>query len=112
VEEILSKSKYLVGDEFTEADIRLFTTIVRFDVVYYVHFKTNKKHIYEYQNLWSYCREILNMKGIAETTRFDQIKSHYFGSHLQVNPHGIVPKGPFIDFTYNGERDDHKNKNS
>jgi glutathionyl-hydroquinone reductase len=102
----LSKSKYLVGKEFTEADLRLFTTIVRFDVVYYLHFKTNKKHLYEYPNLWAYCREILSMKGVKETTRIDQIKTHYHCSHPQINPFGIIPKGPDIDFTYKGEREE------
>ena len=105
VEEILSKSRYLLGNELTEADIRLFTTLIRFDIVYYVHFKTNKKHVYEYPNIWAYTREILSMKGVNETTKLDEIKTHYYTSHPDINKFGIIPSGPNIDFTYNNERE-------
>eukprot|EP01080_Neovahlkampfia_damariscottae_P000950 gene950-9857_t len=108
VEEILSKSRYLTGNDFTEADIRLFTTLVRFDIVYYVHFKTNKKHVYEYPNIWAYTREILAMEGIKETTKLNEIKTHYYTSHPDINKFGIVPSGPNIDFTYKGERENTK----
>eukprot|EP01080_Neovahlkampfia_damariscottae_P000951 gene951-9858_t len=105
VEEILSKSRYLTGNVFTEADIRLFPTLVRFDAVYYVYFKTNKKHVYEYPNIWGYCREIFNMKGIQETLDLEETKKHYYTSHPEYNPFGVIPLGPNVDFTYNNERD-------
>ena len=105
IEEILSKSRYLVGNIFTEADIRLFPTLVRFDLVYYVYFKTNKKHVYEYPNIWGYTREIFHMKGMAETMNLKETKIHYYSSHPEYNPFGIIPLGPSIDFTYNNERE-------
>jgi len=98
LEDKLSKQRYLVGDQITEADWRLFTTLVRFDAVYYNHFKTNKKRLVEYPNLWAYTRELYQVAGVAETVNMDHIKYHYFGSHQSINPTGIVPKGPDIDF--------------
>ena len=98
VEDILSKHRYLTGDKITEADWRLFTTLIRFDVVYYVHFKCNKKHIYEYPNMWNYLLELYQWPGVKETVNFAQIKKHYFASHLKINPTGFVAKGPEIDF--------------
>jgi len=98
LEDKLSKQRYLVGDQITEADWRLFTTLVRFDAVYYSHFKTNKKRLMDYTNLWAYTRELYQVPGIAETVNMDHIKTHYFGSHGTINPTGIVPKGPEIDF--------------
>lgn len=98
LEDKLSQQRYLVGDQITEADWRLFTTLVRFDAVYYSHFKTNKKRIMDYPNLWAYTRELYQVPGIAETVNMDHIKTHYFGSHRSINPTGIVPKGPDIDF--------------
>jgi putative glutathione S-transferase len=98
LEEILSKQRYLVGNQITEADWRLFTTLVRFDAVYYNHFKTNKKRLMDYPNLWAYTRELYQVPGVAETVNMDHIKYHYFASHRSVNPTGIVPKGPEIDF--------------
>jgi putative glutathione S-transferase len=98
LEEILSRQRYLVGHQITEADWRLFTTLVRFDAVYYNHFKTNKKRLVEYPNLWAYTRELYQVPGVAETVNMDHIKYHYFGSHRSINPTGIVPKGPEIDF--------------
>ncbi len=97
-ESILSKQRYLTGDKITEADWRLFTTLIRFDVVYYVHFKCNLKHIYEYPNIWNYVLELYQWPGIRETVNFEHIKKHYYGSHLMINPMGIVPKGPVINF--------------
>ncbi len=94
----LSKQRYLVGDQITEADWRLFTTLVRFDTVYYNHFKTNKKRLIEYPNLWAYTRELYQVPGVAKTVNMDHIKFHYFASHRSINPMGIVPKGPEIDF--------------
>lgn len=98
LEESLSKQRYLVGNQITEADWRLFTTLVRFDAVYYNHFKTNKKRLIDYPNLWAYTRELYQVPGVAETVNMDHIKRHYFGSHRSINPTGIVPKGPEIDF--------------
>ena len=98
LEDRLSKQRYLVGGQITEADWRLFTTLVRFDAVYYNHFKTNKKRLIEYPNLWAYTRELYQVPGVAETVDMDHIKYHYFASHRSINPTGIVPKGPEIDF--------------
>ncbi|MFQ5471208.1 MAG: glutathione S-transferase family protein [Gammaproteobacteria bacterium] len=94
----LSKQRYLVGDQISEADWRLFTTLARFDAVYYNHFKTNKKRLIEYPNLWAYTRELYQIPGVAETVNMDHIKYHYFASHRSINPTGIVPQGPDIDF--------------
>lgn len=94
----LSLRRYLVGNRITEADWRLFTTLVRFDAVYYSHFKTNKKRLIDYSNLWSYARELYQVPGVAQTVNMDHIKTHYFGSHRSINPTGIIPKGPEIDF--------------
>ncbi len=98
LEERLAKQRYLVGNQITEADWRLFTTLVRFDAVYYNHFKTNKKRLIDYKNLWSYTRELYQVPGVAETVNMDHIKYHYFGSHHSINPTAIVPKGPEINF--------------
>jgi len=98
LEEKLSRQRYLVGNQITEADWRLFTTLVRFDAVYYNHFKTNKKRLVEYPNLWAYTRELYQVPGVAETVNMDHIKYHYFASHRSINPTGIVPQGPDIDF--------------
>ena len=92
------RNSVLVGDQITEADWRLFTTLVRFDAVYYNHFKTNKKRLMDYPNLWGYTRELYQVPGVAETVNMDHIKYHYFASHRSINPTGIVPKGPEIDF--------------
>lgn len=99
VEGILAESRYLCGDAFTEADVRLFTTLVRFDAVYYTHFKCNVRRIVDYPNLWGYTREIYQMPGVAETVKMDHIKRHYFESHRHINPAGIVPVGPALDFS-------------
>jgi putative glutathione S-transferase len=94
----LSKQRYLIGDSITEADWRLFPTLVRFDAVYYSHFKTNQKRLVDYPNLWAYTRELYQLPGVAQTVNMDHIKYHYFASHRSINPTGIVPKGPVIDF--------------
>lgn len=98
LEERLSKQRYLVGSQITEADWRLFATLVRFDPVYYNHFKTNKKRLIDYPNLWAYTRELYQVPGVSKTVNMDHIKTHYFASHKSINPTGIVPKGPEIDF--------------
>ncbi len=97
LEERLSRSRYLAGDRITEADWRAFTTLVRFDPVYFGHFKTNIRQLRDYPNLWAYTRELYQVPGVAETVRMDHIKNHYYGSHKSVNPTGIVPAGPAID---------------
>lgn len=98
MEERLAKQRYLAGKDLTEADWRLFVTLVRFDAVYYGHFKCNWRHIWDYPNLSNYMRALYQMPGIAETVRLEHIKNHYYGSQPQVNPTGIVPLGPQIDF--------------
>jgi putative glutathione S-transferase len=94
----LSTSRYLVGDRMTEADIRLFTTLVRFDAVYYSHFKCNVRRIVDYINLWGYARDLYQRPGIGETVDWDHIKRHYYMTHQQLNPSRIVPIGPAIDW--------------
>ncbi|MFA0451101.1 glutathione S-transferase C-terminal domain-containing protein, partial [Vibrio breoganii] len=95
----LNKTKYLTGDQLTEADVRLFTTLVRFDAVYYTHFKCNAKRIVDYPSIWRFVRDIYNEKGVSETVNMDHIKKHYFQSHTHINPFGIIPEGPEIDFS-------------
>ena len=98
LEQVLSGQRYLVRDHITEADWRLFTTLIRFDSVYYSHFKCNLRRITDYPNMWNYLRELYQVPGIAGTVSIDQIKTHYYGSQRQVNPTGIVPIGPLLDF--------------
>lgn len=98
LENILTNNRYLCGDTLTEADWRLFTTLVRFDKVYVGHFKCNIRDLREYPNLWAYTRELYQWPGIAGTTNFDHIQYHYYASHRMVNGTGIVPVGPDIDF--------------
>jgi glutathionyl-hydroquinone reductase len=101
----LAERRYLCGDRITEADWRLFTTLVRFDAVYYSHFKCNLRRIVDYPNLWPYTRELYQYPGVAETVDFGHIKRHYYGSQRRVNPTGIVPRGPIIDFNARHGRD-------
>ncbi len=98
LEDRLSRSRYLTGGSITEADWRLFTTLVRFDPVYVGHFKCNLKRIADYPDLAGYVRDRYQVPGVAETVRLDHIKSHYYGSHSSINPTGIVPLGPEIDY--------------
>lgn len=93
----LAGQAYLAGSRVTEADWRLFTTLVRFDAVYVGHFKCNLRRIVDYPNLSAYLRELYQYPGVAATVRFDQIKAHYYGSHPMINPSGIVPVGPLLD---------------
>ncbi len=99
LEERLGGSRYLLGDEPTEADWRLFPTLVRFDPVYHGHFKCNRQKLSELPNLWSYTRDLYQLPGIASTVDLDQIKRHYYGTHPMINPSGIVPEGPRIDLS-------------
>ncbi len=98
LESLLADRRYLTGDQLTEADIRLFTTLVRFDAVYVGHFKCNLAQIRDFQNLWAYVRDIYQTPGVRETVHMDHIKTHYYASHTMINPTGIVPSGPLIDF--------------
>ncbi|MXY40486.1 MAG: glutathione S-transferase family protein [Rhodospirillaceae bacterium] len=93
----LDRQRYLVGNRITEADWRLFPTLVRFDAVYVGHFKCNKRRIADYPNLGNYLRDLYQQPGIAETVNMDHIKRHYYGSQLRINPTGIVPRGPALD---------------
>ncbi len=98
LEERLSQNRYLMGDHITEADWRLFTTLVRFDPVYHLHFKCNRKRLIDYPNLWGYTRELYQVEGVAETVNMDHIVGHYHRSHESINPHRIVPINPVLDF--------------
>lgn len=104
LEHRLSTQRYLAGQQLTEADIRLFTTLVRFDAVYHGHFKCNIRRLVDYPNLWAYTRDIYQHPGIAQTVNVDHIKQHYYGSHDTINPTGIVPVGPAVDFWQAHER--------
>jgi len=98
LEDILSSRRYLTGDTLNEADIRLFTTLVRFDAVYFGHFKCNIRQLKDYENLWGYVRDIYQIPSIKDTVHMDHIKVHYYASHTMINPTGIVPAGPHMDF--------------
>ncbi len=98
LEDRLGDNRYLMGDRITEADWRLFTTLVRFDPVYHGHFKCNRRKIAEYPNLWGYTRELYQWPGVAETVHFDHIMRHYHYSHETINPNRIVPIGPDLDY--------------
>ncbi|MCB8882988.1 glutathione S-transferase family protein [Acidisoma cellulosilytica] len=98
LEALLGKQRYLCGDKVTEADWRLFPTLVRFDPVYVGHFKCNIRRLSDYPNLWAYTRELFQWPGIGETVNFEHIKRHYYASHESINPSRVVPIGPFLDF--------------
>jgi putative glutathione S-transferase len=98
LERRLAGQRYLVANALTEADWRLFTTLLRFDPVYHGHFKCNRRRLVDYPNLWSYTRELYQMPGVADTVNLDHIKRHYYVTHRTINPHGVVPRGPEIDF--------------
>ena len=125
-DEVLADQRYLAGDRLTEADICMFTTLVRFDQVYHTHFMCNVRHVHEYDNLWPYLRDLYGTgvpdrkegtdrragskatreAGVAETVRMDHIKEHYYTTHPDVNPSGIVARGPDLDFEAPHDRDD------
>jgi putative glutathione S-transferase len=98
VESLLTNQRYLVGETLTEADWRLFTTLIRFDAVYHGHFKTNRQLLADYPAISGYVRELYQVPGIADTVNFEHIKTHYYASHLTINPTGIIPLGPEQDF--------------
>lgn len=97
IEGVLSENRYLMGDRVTEADWRLFTTLIRFDKVYHGHFKCNRRRIVDYPNIWGYLRELYQWDGVAGTVNFDHITRHYHYSHDTINPNRIVPIGPELD---------------
>ncbi len=105
LEERLSRQRYLLGAYLTETDWRLFTTLIRFDPVYYGHFKCNLQRLKEYPNLWGYMLELYQWPGVAATFNLDHVKEHYYGSHPTINPNGIVPLGPRLDLHAEHGRD-------
>ncbi|MBR9651112.1 glutathione S-transferase family protein [Thalassovita aquimarina] len=105
LEERLSTRRYLMGERVTEADWRLFTTLIRFDSVYHLHFKCNRKRLIDYPNLWAYTRELYQWPGVAGTVSFDHIVRHYHYSHDTINPHRIIPINPVLDYGEPHRRD-------
>ena len=103
---VLADQRYLVGDRLTEADVAMYTTLVRFDEAYHTHFKCNHRQIREYENLWPYLRDLYQTEGFGETTRMDHIKEHYYTTHPDVNPKRLIPMGPDPDFEAPHERDE------
>lgn len=95
----LEHQDYLVGDQLTEADIRLFTTLIRFEHVYFGHFKCNLHHLTEYPHLWEYTKRIYNYENLSDTVDFDHIQTHYYKSHTMINPNQIIPAGPDLDLS-------------
>ncbi|GAB7529620.1 glutathione S-transferase family protein [Pseudomonas sp. 3A(2025)] len=104
LEILLGEKRYLAGEYLTESDVRLFTTLVRFDAVYHGHFKCNLRRLNEYLNLSNWLRELYQWPGVAQTVDFEHIKHHYYASHRTINPTGIVPKGPKQDFNVGHDR--------
>jgi putative glutathione S-transferase len=104
-EKVLGEQRYLCGEQITEADWCMFTTLYRFDPVYYVHFKCNLRRIVDYPNLWNYLKDLYQQPGVKQTCNLDHIKRHYYRSHPKVNPTRIVPKGPMIDYDTPHDRD-------
>jgi len=98
IEGILSQHRYLAGNQITEADVRLFTTLVRFDAVYFSHFKCNRQRISDFANLGEYVRDLYQTPGFGETVRTDIYKLGYYGRSQRLNPSGIIPVGPALDF--------------
>lgn len=98
LEDRLSRQRWLMGDRLTEADWRLFTTLVRFDPVYHLHFKCNRRRLIDYPNLWAYTRDLYQQPGVAATVRFDHIVRHYHYSHETINPNRIIPINPVLNF--------------
>ncbi len=98
LEDRLSRNRYLMGDRVTEADWRLFTTLIRFDPVYHLHFKCNKRRLVDYPKLWAFTRELYQWPGVAETVNMNHIVRHYHYSHDSINPHRIIPVNPELDY--------------
>ncbi len=104
IEECLAQSRYLVGNQITLADWRLFTTLVRFDAVYFGHFKCNLKRIIDYPNIYNYMKDLYQVEGVVQTVDIAHIKRHYYFSHRTINPTGVVPNGPLLDFLSDHDR--------
>jgi len=98
LEERLDTRRYLLGDQLTEADVRLWVTLARFDAVYYSHFKANLRRVADYPNLWGYARDLYSRPAFRDTTNFDHIKRHYYTTHSHINPSRVVPDGPLLDW--------------
>jgi glutathionyl-hydroquinone reductase len=98
-DDVLGRQRWMCGDRMTEADICLFTTLLRFELVYHTHFKCNVRRLRDYPNLWGFTREVYQLPGVADVCNLEHIKHHYFESHDSINPKRIVPRGPDIDFT-------------
>ncbi|WP_247001877.1 glutathione S-transferase family protein [Halosolutus gelatinilyticus] len=105
-DDVLGEQRYLAGDRLTEADIAMFTTLVRFDTVYHTHFMCNVQYVREYENLWPYLRDLYQTPGFSETVRMDHIKEHYYTTHPDVNPNRLVARGPDLDFEAPHGRDE------
>jgi putative glutathione S-transferase len=105
LEERLASRRYLFGDQITEADVRLWVTLARFDAVYITHFKANIRRLVDYPNLWAYARDLYQQPAFGPTTNFDHIKRHYYTTHPQLNPLRIVPAGPVLDWAEPHHRD-------
>ncbi|ELY48308.1 glutathione S-transferase family protein [Natronorubrum sulfidifaciens] len=105
-DEVLADQRYLAGDRLTEADIAMFTTLVRFDTVYHTHFMCNVQYIREYDHLWPYLRDLYQTPGVAETVNMAHIKEHYYTTHPDVTPHGIIARGPDLAFDAPHDRDE------
>jgi len=103
LEERLATRRYLFGDQLTEADVRLWVTLARFDAVYVTHFKANLRRLVDYPNLWAYARDLYQLPAFRDTTNFDHIKRHYYGTHPRLNPSRIVPAGPLLDWDANAD---------
>ncbi len=105
LEERLARRRYLLGGQLTEADVRLYPTLARFDAVYYLHYKCNLHRLADYPHLWAYARDLYQRPGFADTTDFAQIKRHYYQTETAINPSGIVPKGPYVSWLEPHHRD-------
>ena len=104
-DDVLDDQRYLAGDRLTEADVCMFTTLVRFDQIYHTHFMCNKQFIHQYDNLWPYLRDLYQTPGVADTVRMDHIKEHYYTTHPDVTPSRIIAAGPELDFEADHDRD-------
>lgn len=104
-DEVLADQRYLAGDRLTEADVAMFTTLVRFDQVYHTHFKCDRRFVHQYEHLWPYLRDLFRTPGFGETVCMDHITEHYYTTHTDLNPSGIVPTGPDVDFEAPHDRD-------
>ena len=105
-DEVLADRRFLAGDRLTEADICMFTTLIRFDHVYHTHFMCNVQYIHQYDNLWPYLRDVYQQPGVSDTVNLAHIKEHYYTTHPDVTPHGIIAQGPELDFEQPHDRDD------